>query len=193
MVILPVLIFTARVADVTLGTLRILFVSKSMKLLATLAAFLEVMIWVLAIAQIMQDLGNVINYIAFAGGFAIGTFVGISIEEKMAMGLATMWIVTEDDATELINRLKLKKYVVTSVGARGLKGEVRIVFTIMKRKDMNEIIDVVKKLNPNAFVSTSDIRAIKVKNADSTRKIFTPFAKLRRLPVATIRSQRKGK
>lgn len=86
-VIIPCFIFIARILDVTLGTVRIIFVSKHMKSLAPLLGFFEVLIWLLAIGQIMQNLTNPINYLAYAAGFAMGNFVGIQIESRLAMGV----------------------------------------------------------------------------------------------------------
>jgi uncharacterized protein YebE (UPF0316 family) len=91
-VILPLLIFAARICDVTLGTLRIIFVSRGKKLLAPLLGFFEVSIWLLAISQIMQNLNNPVCFLAYAGGFAMGNFVGILIEDKLAMGILVIRI-----------------------------------------------------------------------------------------------------
>ena len=89
----PVFIFFARILDVSTGTLRIMFVSKGMKGKSTLMGFIEVLIWIVIIAQIFQNLDNWMNYVAFAGGFAAGTYVGMYIEEKMKMGVQIFRII----------------------------------------------------------------------------------------------------
>ena len=101
-VVLPLLIFLARILDVSLGTLRIIFITKEMKYIATLVSFFEVLIWLMAITQIMQNLTNLITYIAYAGGFAMGTLVGIIIDEKLAMGYLSVVVITKKDPTGLI-------------------------------------------------------------------------------------------
>jgi len=184
-VILPVLIFTARVLDVSLGTVRIIFISRGMKLLAPLVGFFEVMIWILAIAQIMQDLTNAINYFAFAGGFALGNFVGIEMEDRLAMGLISVWIITRRDATHLINHLKNEKYGITSVAAEGVDGQVRIIFTIIKRKNLRDVLGAVNEFNPRAFISTADIR--------SASDAILPPLRSRRISLGLIRRLRKEK
>src|SRR5690625_6435110 len=83
---LPLFIYLSRIMDVSLGTLRSMFVSKGMKAKATICGFFEVLIWVIVVAQIFQNLDNWLFYLAFAAGFATGTFVGIFIEEKMQVG-----------------------------------------------------------------------------------------------------------
>ena len=105
-VLLPILIFVARVCDVSLGTIRIIFVSKGIKYLAPLVGFVEILIWLLAISQILQNLSNVYYYIFYAGGFAIGNFVGIIIDERLSIGTVSVRIITRKDAKELTNALK---------------------------------------------------------------------------------------
>ena len=85
-VLLPILIFISRVLDVSLGTMRLIFVSKGYKLLAPVLGFFEVLIWLVAIGQIMQHLDNIFCYLAYGLGFATGNFVGIYLEEKMSIG-----------------------------------------------------------------------------------------------------------
>jgi len=83
---LPLLIFFARVCDVSLGTIRIIFISKGIKYLAPIVGFFEILIWLLAISQIMQNLTNPYYYIFYAGGFATGNLVGIILDEKLSIG-----------------------------------------------------------------------------------------------------------
>ncbi|MDG5767170.1 DUF2179 domain-containing protein [Balneolales bacterium ANBcel1] len=159
-VILPVLIFLARVVDVTLGTLRIIFVSRSMKVLAPLVGFFESLIWLLAIGQIMQSLTNFGLYFAYAAGFSFGNYIGIYLEEKIAMGLLCVRTITSEDATDLIQFLKERDFGVTSVSASGISGSVRLILSIIKRKDLEKMIGVIKEKAPKAFVSVEDVRSV---------------------------------
>ena len=87
-VILPLLIFCARITDVSIGTVRIVFIAKGMRLWAPVLGFFEVLIWLVAISQIIKNLTNPVTFVAFASGFAMGNYVGLLIEHKLAMGLA---------------------------------------------------------------------------------------------------------
>jgi len=159
-VILPILIFLARVCDVSLGTLRIILVSKGVKYLAPMVGFFEMLIWLLAIGQIMQNLTNVYYYLFYAGGFATGTFVGLLAEEKLSIGLVMIRVITKRDATKLINHLKSEKYGLTTVDAEGVKGQVKIIFTVIRRENLNTVKECIERFNPNAFYSVEDIRSI---------------------------------
>jgi len=159
-IILPFLIFFARVCDVTLGTLRIIFISKGIKYLAPLVGFIEIIIWLLAISQIMQNISNSYYYIFYAGGFALGNLIGIIIEEKLSIGIVGIRIITRYDANKLVEKLKVKDYGITVVDAEGSKGTVKIIFTVVNRQNIQEVIKIVKKYNPKAFYSIEDIRYV---------------------------------
>ncbi|KAF1074507.1 DUF2179 domain-containing protein [Methanogenium sp. MK-MG] len=159
LVILPLLIFTARVVDVTFGTLRIIFVSRGLKLLAPVVAFIEILIWLVAISQIFQNIGSVVNYIAYAAGFAVGSYVGIIVEERMAIGLMLVRIITHHDPKNLISALKSNDFGVTVVDAVGKHGPVRLIFLVVKRKDLETVIGMVHQHNPNAFYTLADVRS----------------------------------
>ena len=124
--ILPLLIFSARIMDVTLGTMRIVFVSRELKYIAPVVGFFEVLIWLFAIRVIMQNLNNIFCYIAYGAGFAMGVFIGLHIEQRLAIGGSLIRIITRKDATELIRHLRSKGYGVTNMDAKGAEGKVHI-------------------------------------------------------------------
>ena len=155
--VLPVLIFVARILDVSLGTVRLVFVSRGFKYLAPLVGFFEVLIWILAMGQIMQHLTNPVCYIAYAGGFATGNFVGICIAEKLSLGVVLVRVVTDKDASGLIESLKSGNYGVTSIDGHGISGEVKVIFTIVPRKEVRRVVDLVKKFDLQAFYSVEEV------------------------------------
>ncbi len=159
--VLPVLIFLARIFDVTLGTLRVVFISRGLRLLAPLAGFFEVLIWITAITQIMRNLDNWICYITYAGGYAAGTYIGLWLEERLAMGTVIVRVIPQKrDATELIKRMRAQSYGVTSVDAQGSRGQVKMVFSIVKRSALPKVLKMVKECNPHAFYTVEDVRDI---------------------------------
>ena len=159
-IILPILIFFARVCDVSLGTIRIIFISKGIKYLAPVVGFFEILIWLLAIGQIIQNLTNVYYYIFYAAGFAIGNFVGILIDEKLSIGTVGVRIITKKDAKELIAALKKADYGLTVLDAEGSNGMVKIIFTVVNRQNIKDVINIVKRYNSKAFYSIEDIRYV---------------------------------
>lgn len=174
LIIIPLLIFLARICDVTLDTARIIYVSRGMKFLAPLIGFFEVLIWLISITQIMNNLTNFVYYIAYAGGFATGNFIGIYIEEKMAIGTVVIRIITQKKASALVEYLKCDGCGVTHIDAQGTLGPVKVVFTIIKRRDVARVIDIIRKFNPAAFFTIEDIRSVRegIFRKKKTKKSF---------------------
>jgi len=156
-VILPLLIFLARIVDVTLGTVRLIFVSRGFKYLAPVAGFFEVLIWILAIGQIMQNLSNPVCYLAYAGGFATGNYVGILIAERLSLGIVLVRVITQRPADPLLKCLRERDYGVTSVDGQGANGPVQVVFTIVPRREVDTVVGLVKTFNPQAFYSIEEV------------------------------------
>lgn len=159
-VIMPILIFFARVGDVSLNTLRMMFVLNGKKNIAPILGFFEALIWLLAIGQIIQNIENPVSYFAYAGGFAAGTYVGMTIEEKLALGRVLVRVITGAPMPELIEFMKDRNYRFTNVGAEGRYGKVNLLFTVMKRDLLHEYISKVKECNDKAFYTIESVRRI---------------------------------
>lgn len=159
-VFLPLLVFLARVCDVTIGTVRVLLLARGRKYLVPLLGFVEVMIWLLAVKQVLTGMDSLITYVAFAGGFATGNFVGMFIEEKLAVGLEVIRVITRKDATELFEHLKKQGYGATCLDAQGATGKVNIIFMVVNRCQHNKVIEIIKRFNPKAFYSVEDVKSI---------------------------------
>lgn len=169
--ILPFMIFLARICDVTIGTLRIVMISKGQKRLAPILGFFEVLIWLIAIGRIMQNLDNWVCYIFYAAGFATGNYIGMLLEERLAVGISQIQIITGKDASFLIQALKNAGYGTTYHPAEGgATGKVvNIVYSIVKRSDLDKVTDIVKAHDPEAFYSFTDVRFV-------NKDIFSPLA-----------------
>ncbi len=160
-IILPLLIFLARVVDVSLGTVRIIFISKGFKLLSMLIGFFEVLIWLTAINQIWSNLSNVWLYFAYAAGFATGNYVGIWLDEKISLGNAMVRIVIRKNSHRLIRELKHHNYRLTIVNGQSgsEEADVKIIFSVVKRKDLKKVFEIINDVNPKAFFTVEDIRS----------------------------------
>lgn len=155
----PLLIFFARVCDVSLGTLRGVFASKGYKHLVPFIGFFEVLIWLLAIGQIFQNLsGNYIYYLAWAAGYATGSYLGLTIEEKLAIGIQVVRIITSQSSEALIEALKKENYGITIIDGAGARGPVKLIFTIVPRKKVTEVVKLINEFNPNSFYTVEDVK-----------------------------------
>lgn len=159
--LLPLLIFLAEVCVLTVGTLRIIFVARGEKLIAAALGFIEVLIWLFAISQVMQNLSDWTCFVAFALGFTLGTYFGILIEKRLALGTAIVRIVTHRDATALVEGLRAADFGVTCVDANGATGKVQIVMTVVKRKRLPDVIALINELHAGAFYAVDDVQTAK--------------------------------
>jgi uncharacterized protein YebE (UPF0316 family) len=158
--IMPLLIFCARVGDVSINTLRIMFMMNGKRNIAPFLGFFEALIWLLAIGQIFQNIGNPISYVAYAAGFGTGTYVGMYFEEKLALGRVLVRVITPNPLPELMEYMKLKDFRFTNVGAEGRYGKVQLTFTVMKRESLKEFIAKVKSLDAKAFYTIESVKRV---------------------------------
>jgi uncharacterized protein YebE (UPF0316 family) len=129
-VLLPLMIFLARISDVSINTIRIIYVLGGRKMTATILGFFESLIWLMAIRQIFEHMDNWLCYVAYPAGFASGIFVGMIIEERIAYGKVIVRIITRRDITTLLDHLNRQKQRYTHVNAMGPDGPENLVFTL---------------------------------------------------------------
>ena len=160
-VILPILIFLARICDVSMETIRVIYIARGIKYLAPIIAFFEIVIWLLAIEVVMNDLSNIANFLAFAFGFAMGTYIGLVIEEKLSIGMVILRIVTTEDSTEeIVSFMQSENYGITTVDATGSRGNVKMILSLVNRVDVPRITAHLQSTNPHAFYSIEDVRYV---------------------------------
>lgn len=156
---LPCLVFAAETCVLTLATLRTIFIARGKKLPAALLGFCEVCIWLFAIGQVMQNLGDLGNAAAFAAGFALGNYLGVLIEQKLALGNLTVSITTKDDADELATQLRLAGFGATTMSGQGTHGPVEMVISVIERKHLSQVTDIIGSVAPRAFYSINHLQA----------------------------------
>lgn len=151
-------IFVARIIDVALGTLRILAVARGQRRLAPILGFIEVFIWVTAVAQIVRDVQNWLGYLAYAAGFAVGNYVGMALEQRMAHGTMAVRIFVASGGEQLAGNLHAAGYGVTLLDGRGANGPVKVLFTMIPRWALPEVQQLIHDSHPQAFYSVEEVR-----------------------------------
>lgn len=155
----PLFIFCARVVDVSMGTLRTICVVRGMRFTAAVLGFFEVSIWVTAISGVLTHLDHWYNVVAYASGFATGNVVGIFIEQKLAMGMQMIRIISRSQSAAVAAGLRLAGYAVTEVKGEGLRGQVSISFVVAPRKETPTVMQVAHQIDPEAVSTVEDIRS----------------------------------
>ncbi len=176
-IVVPLLICLARIIDVSLGTIRIIMISRGNRALASFLGFFEVIIWLIAITQVLQNLNNVVSYFAYGLGFALGNFFGISLENKLAIGTQAIQIVTEENLKTLSMLLREEGFRVTNLVASGISGQLDFLYVVVPRKRVKKVLDIVKEFDPKAFISISDVRSIYSSYSFTPRRRFRDIIK----------------
>ncbi len=159
-IILPLLIMLSRIVDQSIGIVRIIFATKGFKYLALMAGFVESLIWLVAISQIMKQLNNVYCYFAFASGFALGNFVGIYIENLLTIGNVIVRVVFQKNADKTIEILKENNFRVTIVDARTFDGPVNMIFSTIQKSNLKKYLALLHLNNPTAFYTVEDVKMV---------------------------------
>jgi uncharacterized protein YebE (UPF0316 family) len=157
--ILPLMIFVARICDVSINTIRIIYMLGGRRFTATLLGFFEAFIWLLVIREIFKHLDNWLCYVAYPAGFASGIFVGMIIEEKIAYGKVIVRIITRKDVNQLIHYLNMQQFRFTKVEAEGPDGKENLVFTVLDRERLDDLLNRLKELIPTAFYTVEKVKA----------------------------------
>jgi uncharacterized protein YebE (UPF0316 family) len=155
------LIFLLRVLDMTLDTLRVLFVMRGRKGIAWVLGFFQALIFVVAISTVLRDLDNLFNILGYAAGFATGNVVGIFLEGRLAIGHIQLSIVSPRLGAAIAERLRQDGYAVTEVPARGRDGMVALLNCSVLRRNVAKVHNIVNELDPDAFITAEDVRPVR--------------------------------
>jgi uncharacterized protein YebE (UPF0316 family) len=155
------LIFTLRVSDMTLDTLRVLFVMRGKKQIAWVLGFFQSAIFVLAIGKVLTQVNNPLNIIGYAAGFATGNVVGMIIEERIAIGHILVNIISPTRGSAIVTHLRQNGYAVTELSGRGKDGMVSMIHCSVLRKQVDAVHELVNEIDPEAFITAEDVRPIR--------------------------------
>ena len=174
-IVLPLIVFFARICDVSLGTLRIVFISKGKKNIAPILGFFEVFIWIVVISQILQNVNDIVCYIAYAGGYATGNFIGMHIEERIAMGVQLIKVFSPKDLIPLQKQLNEAGFGTTLVEGDGSVGRVKILYAVINRKTYGKVEQILSEFDPALFYVIEDVRSAKSGIFPENKRLNQPF------------------
>lgn len=160
-ILVILMIFLLRVSDMSLDTIRVLFVFRGKKGLAWILGFFQSLLFVIAITSVLANLDNFLNVIAYAAGFATGNVVGMIIENRLAVGHINMTIFSPMAGPRIADALRNSGFAATEVSGRGRNGMVSVLHVAVLRKRVDEVEKIVLKMDNDAFVTAQDVRPIR--------------------------------
>jgi uncharacterized protein YebE (UPF0316 family) len=155
------LIFCLRIVDVSCDTMRVLFAMRGRRAIAALLGFFQALVWIFAVGTAIKYLGSWLHILGYAGGYATGTFVGITIEQAVAFGLATVRIISRHCGVEIAEALREKGFGVTEFGGYGREGKVEIINSVVQRAHLSDVLAIVDQWDPQAFVTVEEPRILR--------------------------------
>ena len=155
-----VFIFTLRLIDVSIDTIRVFMVVRGKMFPAWVAAFIKAFIFIIAIQAVLTDLGNVSKIIGYAAGFATGVVVGMWIEEKLAFGYTHLRIISTGRGDEIVEVLRNQGHAVTEVSANGMSGMVALLHCFVLRRNAHKVQKLIEETDPDTFITSQNMRAV---------------------------------
>jgi uncharacterized protein YebE (UPF0316 family) len=160
------LIFLLRIVDVSMATVRLIFAVRGRRGLAAIIGFFEILVWIFAVGQALQHMGSILHLLGYAGGFAAGSYVGVWLEGRLALGLSVVHAVCksaeEGERTftgQLANAIRLAGYAVTAIEGRGRDGDVELLRIVIPRRRAGTVIELIRDYDPDAFITVEEVRA----------------------------------
>lgn len=161
-ILFALMIFALRVCDMSLDTIRVLFVVRGRKPIAWVLGFFQSLIFIIAISRVLTTGGtDFLSVLGYAAGFATGNVVGMLIEERMAIGHILVTVISSNRGAAITDTLRQAGYAVTEIAGRGKDGMVTVLHCSVLRKQVDEIDTLVLKTDPTAFVTTEDVRPVR--------------------------------
>ena len=155
------LIFCLRIVDVSCDTMRVLFAIRGKRGIAGVLGFVEALVWIFAVGNAVRHLDSWLHVLGYAGGYAAGTIVGISIEKAVAYGLTAVRIVSRHGGVEIAESLRERGYGVTEMAGFGREGSVEIVSSVVQRAHLGEVMAIVDRFDPDAFVTVEEPKVLR--------------------------------
>jgi uncharacterized protein YebE (UPF0316 family) len=153
-------IFVLRVLGVTLSTIRVLLMTRGRKSVSAVLGFFEVLVYAVAIGKVVQDLNNIPNLLSYCLGFSVGTLLGMWLEERLAIGFATVRIISSSKGHRIATAIREAGYGATEDRERGKDGFVGTVTTVVRRREVNTVCATIYQVAPDAFVTIEETRQV---------------------------------
>lgn len=161
--LLYIIIFCAKIVEVTISTIRLVYINKGERVKGSILAFIEIMIWLIVVSSVLNNITeDPIKVFIYAAAFSLGNYIGITIESKIAVGLASIQVVVSKETGEILAEvLRDESYGVTIIDGKGKDDSKKILLFIqLKRKKIPEAVKIIKQTAPQAYITVNDIKSM---------------------------------
>jgi uncharacterized protein YebE (UPF0316 family) len=155
------LIFCLRIVDVSCDTMRVIFAIRGKRGIAAVLGFIQALVWIFAVGNAVKHLDSILHVIGYAGGYAMGTYVGVSLEQAIAYGVATIRIVSRSAGVEIAEALREQGYGVTEFPGFGRDGAVEILNSVVQRRHLPDVLAIITERDTDAFVTVEEPKILR--------------------------------
>lgn len=155
------LIFSLRVLEMTLDTLRMLVILRGRKTLAWAMGFAQALLFVFVLTSVLGTLNNPLSVLGYAAGFASGVVVGMWLEGRLAIGFANLTIISPRRGAAIAEQLRQAGFAVTEIPGRGKDGAVSTIICSLRRRQVDQVVEIAMDIDPEAFITTEDLRPLR--------------------------------
>jgi uncharacterized protein YebE (UPF0316 family) len=155
------LIFAARIVDVSCDTMRVIFAIRGKRGIAAVLGFIQAFVWIYAVGSAVKHLDSIWHVLGYAGGYAAGTFIGVTIERMIAYGVATVRVVSKHAGVEIADALRDHGYGVTEFPGFGRDGTVEILNSVVHRSHLEDVLSIIEKWDAEAFVTVEEPKVLR--------------------------------
>jgi uncharacterized protein YebE (UPF0316 family) len=159
MLVVALAIFVVRVLNNALATMRLILITRGRRISSSVLAFIESLMFVLVIGTVVSNLGDIPNLVAYAGGFAVGGYIGMWLEDRLALGYVLLMAVSRTKGQAVVKAIREAGFGATEIAGRGVEGEVLIVESIMERHQLETCINIIQQIDPDTFITTQTLRS----------------------------------
>ncbi len=153
-------IFALRILNTAIGTVRLVALTRQQKVLASVLAFFESLLFALSIGSVANDLNNILNLTAYCGGFAAGNYIGILLERRLITSYMTVNVIASEHGQKLAGAMRTAGFGVTVTSGEGKDGMVMILRSVVSNRDVSKLLTVVRDTHENAFIAVEEARVV---------------------------------
>jgi uncharacterized protein YebE (UPF0316 family) len=157
----PLAIFGLRIVDVSCDTMRVIFTIRGKRGIAAMLGFVQALVWIFAVGNAVKHLDSVLHVLGYAGGYATGTFIGITIEQSIAYGVALVRVISRHGGVEIAEALRARGFGVTEHAGFGRDGRVEIINSVVRRSQLPAVLKIVDQWDPAAFVTVEEPKVLR--------------------------------
>lgn len=153
-----ILILGFKIVEVTIATLRMIFINKGYRRLGVISAAIEIILWLILASTVINGLSeSPMKGVSYGIGFAIGVYFGSVLEEKLAFGKVLIQTIVPTDTGQIVaESLRQISFGVTELKGKGREQDRIVLLILANRRDISLAVKTIKEIEPDAMIVSNE-------------------------------------